>query len=72
MCKKIFKNNKVIYQHRPFFLKSDIGGQMSYDVFISGFNIAIEYQGKQHFEPIDYFGGEEAFKKLQDILMKLV
>lgn len=28
-------------------------------------NVAIEYQGKQHFEAIDYFGGEEAFKELQ-------
>lgn len=34
---------------------------MSYDVFISGLNIAIEYQGKQHFEPVEYFGGEEAY-----------
>lgn len=61
LCKKIFKNNKVIYQHRPFFLKSDIGGQMSYDVFISGFNIAIEYQGKQHFEAVEFFGGQQAY-----------
>lgn len=39
------------------------GGQMSYDIFISGINVAIEYQGKQHFEPVDFFGGEEAYKK---------
>ena len=38
---------------------------MSYDIFISGLNIAIEYQGKQHFEPVDYFGGEEAFQKVK-------
>ena len=25
--------------------------------------VAIEYQGKQHFEPVDFFGGEEAFEK---------
>ena len=36
---------------------------MSYDVFISGLNIAIEYQGKQHFEPIEFFGGEESYKR---------
>ena len=36
---------------------------MSYDIFISGLNIAIEYQGKQHFEPVDFFGGEEGYKK---------
>ena len=38
---------------------------MSYDIFISGLNIAIEYQGRQHFEPVAFFGGEEAFEDLQ-------
>lgn len=59
---KIFKKNKVIYQYRPYFLKTSTG-QMSYDIFICGKNIAIEYQGKQHFEPVKYFGGEEHFQK---------
>lgn len=66
IVKKLYKDFAVIYQHRPFFLKSDIGGQMSYDVFISGLDIAIEYQGKQHFQPIEYFGGEETFKRTQE------
>ena len=38
---------------------------MSYDVFISKLNIAIEYQGQQHFEPVDFFGGEMAFEELK-------
>lgn len=61
--KKIYKNYKVIYQHRPFFLVGPSGGQMSYDIFITGLNIAIEYQGRQHFEPVDFFGGQESFEK---------
>ena len=24
-------------------------------------NIGIEYQGKQHYEPVEFFGGEEQF-----------
>lgn len=36
---------------------------MSYDIFITKLNIAIEYQGKQHFEPIDFFGGVESFER---------
>lgn len=60
LTKKIFKNNTVIYQHRPFFLRS-VHGQLSYDVFITGLNIAIEYQGKQHFEAVEFFGGEKSF-----------
>lgn len=66
LTKKIFgKRYAVIYQHRPYFLKSTKNGQMSYDVFISGADVAIEYQGKQHFEPVDFFGGEESFRELQ-------
>ena len=38
---------------------------MSYDIFISKLNIAIEYQGQQHFEPVDFFGGEMAFEELK-------
>ena len=63
MTKKLYKQYKVIYQHRPFFLRSPIGGQMSYDVYISELKVAIEYQGKQHFEPVEFFGGEDAFRK---------
>ena len=62
-AKKLYKDYAVVYQHRPYFLRSDKGGQMSYDVFIAKLNIAIEYQGKQHFEPVDFFGGEEGYKK---------
>ncbi|MBC1888080.1 hypothetical protein HCA63_06915 [Listeria booriae] len=65
LTKKIYPDYVVIYQHRPFFLKSSNGGQMSYDIFISGLDIAIEYQGKQHFEPVDFFGGDEAFLLLK-------
>lgn len=64
IIKKHYKQFGVIYQHNPFFLRSSKGGQMSYDIFISGLNIAVEYQGKQHFEPVAFFGGEEAFDEL--------
>jgi hypothetical protein len=32
-------------------------GRQHFDIFLPGRNIAIEYQGEQHFVPIDYFGG---------------
>ncbi len=56
--KKVYKNKNVIHQYRPFFL-----GKQSYDVYVCGEDIAFEYQGKQHFEPIDIFGGIESFEK---------
>ena len=36
---------------------------MHLDFYIPSINTAIECQGEQHFRPIDYFGGDEAFKK---------
>jgi len=35
------------------------------DVFVPSKKLAFEYQGKQHFEPVDFFGGEKAFKHTQ-------
>ena len=32
-------------------------------MYISELKVAIEYQGKQHFEPVVFFGGEESYKK---------
>jgi hypothetical protein len=65
LTKKLYKQYTVIYQYKPFFLRSSFGGQMSYDIYIQDLKVAIEYQGKQHFEPVDYFGGKEAFEKGQ-------
>ena len=60
LTKKLFKDYKVVYQMRPFFLRSKTtGAQLSYDIFISGLNVAIEYQGIQHFQPVEFFGGEK-------------
>ena len=65
IVKKIYKDYQVIYQYRPYYLSTG-SGNMSYDIYICGLRIAIEYQGKQHFEPVQYFGGEKSFKQQQE------
>jgi len=35
--------------------------QQHLDIFIPSLNIGIEFQGKQHYEPVEFFGGEEGF-----------
>lgn len=37
-----------------------------FDMYLKEYNIAIEYNGKQHYEPIGIFGGEEGFKNCQE------
>lgn len=64
IVKKLYKEYQVIYQYKPFYLSTD-GGNMSYDIYICGLKIAIEYQGKQHFEPVEFFGGVENYQEQQ-------
>jgi hypothetical protein len=58
----ILKNHFVDYkieQHaRPRWLKPQ-----HLDIFFPDNNVAVEYQGKQHSEPVEFFGGDDAFKE---------
>ena len=56
----VFQANK----NKLKFLQSNIScASLSLDFYLPQYNIAIECQGSQHFEPNEYFGGEEAFEK---------
>jgi len=37
-----------------------------FDFYLEDLNTVIEYDGKQHFEPVEYFGGLEGLKKTQE------
>jgi len=58
--KNHYSKLKVIQHGKPKWL-----GRQHVDIWIPKFNIGIEYQGLQHDKPIDFFGGEESFKKNQ-------
>jgi hypothetical protein len=51
-----FPGAKVVQHARPEWLSPQ-----HVDVYLPDFGIGIEYQGAQHLEPVDYFGGEKAF-----------
>ena len=50
----------IISQHSPKWLN----GQR-FDIFIKELNFAVEYNGIQHFEPVDFFGGIEGLARTQ-------
>ncbi len=62
MLYKLLKSyfSDAVFQYRDTFL-----GQQSLDVYIPSLKIAFEYQGLQHYEPVEVFGGEEHFLKQQ-------
>ncbi len=61
IVREIFPDIKVIPQASPDWL-----GLQQFDIFIPEMQLAIEYQGRQHYEPVDFFGGEEGFLRTQE------
>ena len=54
--------NNILYEQNKTFDKCVDKKPLSFDFYLPNFNLCIECQGKQHYEPIQYFGGEEQFK----------
>jgi len=38
---------------------------LPFDFYLSNYNIAIEYQGEQHFNPIKGWGGNKTLERIQ-------
>lgn len=47
----------AVYQYQADWL-----GLQSLDIYIPSLHLGIEYQGEQHYRPIDFFGGEKAYR----------
>ena len=39
--------------------------KLKFDFYLPKKNLIIEFDGEQHFKPMDYFGGEKLFKMQQ-------
>lgn len=49
---------KILYEYSPDWL-----GKQRFDIYIPKYNIAIEYNGEQHYKPIARFGGVLGYNK---------
>lgn len=38
---------------------------LPFDFYLLNYNLCIEYHGEQHYEPVEFFGGEKKFKELK-------
>jgi len=61
--KRSFKNEDIITQGKPLWLTRN----QRFDIYFPKYNIAIEYQGGQHFHSVKWFGGEDTFKYTQEL-----
>jgi hypothetical protein len=57
-----FSNSAVIHHGRPLWL-----GSQHLDVWIPSRKAAVEYNGKQHYEAVDFFGGQDGLRKQQEL-----
>jgi hypothetical protein len=53
-----FPETIVIHHGRPNWL-----GRQHFDIWFPKWRIAVEYHGLQHFQPVEFFGGVEAFEE---------
>jgi len=56
---------EYIQQYTDSRCKYKSNGVLRFDFYIPELNLLIEYDGAQHFVAVDFFGGEESFKRTQ-------
>ena len=59
---QFLENNKI--KHKSEYPVIIDGNRYRFDFYLDDYNVVIEYDGIQHFEPVDLFGGEENLKKV--------
>ena len=63
--REILSQNNIIFENQKKFpdLKGDKNYPLKYDFYLPQYNCLIEYDGEQHFKPIEKWGGKEGFIK---------
>ena len=60
---KFLEENNINYVRQKKFDDCKYKEKLSFDFFIPNLSLAIEYDGIQHFKPIEIFGGQSEFEK---------
>jgi hypothetical protein len=58
--KERFSQTSVVQHGKPDWL-----GKQHFDIWFPRWRIAVEYHGRQHFEPVDFFGGKTSLEETQ-------
>ena len=61
----LIKHN-ILYKYQYYFKDCrGVRNPMPFDFYLPQSNTCIEYDGKQHFQPVSIFGGQKAFQDIQ-------
>ena len=63
---EILIRNNILFETQKTFNECKNHKILFFDFYLPEYNICIEYDGIQHFEPIEYFGGEKELKTIQE------
>lgn len=53
---------KMFYPDTMFQYRSEWLGRQSLDAYVPSIKVGFEYQGRQHYESVDFFGGQETYE----------
>lgn len=61
--KNILNDMKISFVHQKQFENCKVKRCLKFDFYLPEYNCCIEYNGEQHYFPVEAFGGEEQLKK---------
>lgn len=61
--KSYLEFNNIKFEQQKTFPNCIHKSALKFDFYLPDHNVAIEFQGRQHFEEVSYFGGEEGFQE---------
>lgn len=59
------ESNNINYEYQKTFDDCIFINRLRFDYYLPDYNLCIEFDGKQHFEPNSFFGGIESFEQLK-------
>jgi len=62
---KILEGKNINYKSHHGFDDCKYINKLTFDFYLPEYNTCIEFDGQQHFYPVDFFGGEKSFKLQQ-------
>ena len=67
LIKQILQENNINFIQEYYFADclSTKNKYLYFDFYLPDYNCCIEYDGEQHFKPVEHFGGQEQYKRQQ-------